>query len=63
MLDDLLAVWIPVEFFAAPVGLSRHDADQRMREAMIDGGVWLSARLHRLKPVHKMAYIVVIRPR
>src|ERR1019366_3823552 len=60
-IDDLLVVWIPVQFFAAPVGLGRHDAHQRMREAMIDSGVRLGARLHRLKPVHQMNYVVIVR--
>ena len=62
MIHDLLVVRIPVQFFAAPIGLGRHDTNQRMREAMIDSGVRLRARLHRLKPVHQMTYIVIVGP-
>src|ERR1700735_1429538 len=61
--DDLFTVRVPVKFPAAPVGLGRHDAHQCMREAMIDSGVRLRACLHRLKPVHQMTYVVIVRPR
>jgi hypothetical protein len=60
-IDDLLGVLVPVQFFAAPVRLGRHNTHQRMREAMIDSGVRLRARLHRLKPVHQMTHIVIVR--
>src|ERR1035438_799791 len=53
-IDDLFMARVPVQFFAAPVGLGRHDAHEGMREAMIDSGVRVCARLHRLKPIHQI---------
>src|SRR5450631_1933362 len=61
MIDDPFLLRIPVKPFATPIGLRGHDANDRVREAMVYRRIWLNASLHRLKPIDHMAQVIIVR--
>src|SRR6202041_3073184 len=51
LVQNLFFCWIPVKFLARPVRLRRHDAGDRMSEAIVHGRDGLLPRTHALEPV------------
>jgi hypothetical protein len=60
LIVNLLTLWVPVQPFATPVRLRSHDAHYGVGETIVDGGIGLLTRLHRLQPVHQVGNIVIV---
>jgi hypothetical protein len=48
LIGNFLVLGVPVEPLATPVRLCGHDAHDRVGETVVNCGIWLFARLHRL---------------
>src|SRR2546428_9505984 len=58
-IEDQLILRVPVELFAAPVGVRGHDARRRMGESVPDGGMGLLAAAETFEPVGHVVKVFI----